>query len=87
MLWRPTSSVAQFCHVVVATWLSKTMKIVAKIAAHVWHYPLTEIYGWAERRRQRQALASLIESSDHLLRDVGLTREEARREAAKPFWR
>lgn len=39
---------------------------------------------WIERRRQRRALAAL---DDHLLRDLGISREEAERESAKPFWR
>ena len=39
---------------------------------------------WIERARQRQALASL---SDHELRDIGITRVDAAREADKPFWR
>jgi uncharacterized protein YjiS (DUF1127 family) len=38
---------------------------------------------WMARRRQRRALAEL---DAHLLRDVGLTAEQARREAAKWFW-
>lgn len=37
----------------------------------------------AARHEARQALARL---DDRLLADVGLTREQARREAAKPFW-
>ena len=39
---------------------------------------------WLERSRQRRALARL---DDHLLRDIGLTREEVRRECANPFWK
>lgn len=39
---------------------------------------------WAERRRSRRALAEL---SDMQLRDIGLTRDQADREAEKPFWR
>ena len=35
-----------------------------------------------ERWRQRQALLDL---DDHLLRDIGITREQAEREALKPF--
>jgi uncharacterized protein YjiS (DUF1127 family) len=38
---------------------------------------------WYLRTRQRQAL---VELDEHLLRDCGLTREQARREADKPFW-
>jgi uncharacterized protein YjiS (DUF1127 family) len=41
---------------------------------------------WAERRGQRRALAELARLP-HLLDDVGLTRAQALREAAKPFWR
>jgi uncharacterized protein YjiS (DUF1127 family) len=42
---------------------------------------------WLDRWRQRRALRDLAEQNDYLLGDVGLTREEALREAAKPFWR
>lgn len=35
------------------------------------------------RRRDRKRLAHL---DAHLLRDIGLDAQEARREAAKPFW-
>jgi uncharacterized protein YjiS (DUF1127 family) len=37
----------------------------------------------AERRRTRQALMSL---NDHQLRDIGVTRDEAMREASRPMW-
>ena len=36
------------------------------------------------RRRQRLALAQLDE---RLLRDIGITREQARAESEKPIWR
>jgi uncharacterized protein YjiS (DUF1127 family) len=28
----------------------------------------------------------LLKLDDHLLRDIGVTRAQARREASKPFW-
>ena len=37
-----------------------------------------------ERWHQRQDLRGL---DDHLLRDIGITREQARHETGKPFWR
>ena len=37
-----------------------------------------------ERNRQRRSLAEL---DDRLLRDIGLTRADARRECEKPRWR
>ena len=45
---------------------------------------LTLIAGWIERAGQRRSLAAL---DDHTLRDIGITRVEAMREAEKPFWR
>lgn len=41
---------------------------------------------WRTRARSRAELARLAEEP-RLLADVGLTREVALREAAKPFWR
>jgi uncharacterized protein YjiS (DUF1127 family) len=42
---------------------------------------------WIARSRQRRALGELAERNDRLLEDIGVTRAEALREAAKPFWR
>jgi uncharacterized protein YjiS (DUF1127 family) len=39
---------------------------------------------WYERSRQRRRLARLDE---HLLRDIGVDRLVAMKEASKPFWR
>jgi uncharacterized protein YjiS (DUF1127 family) len=39
---------------------------------------------WHDRARERRAL---MELSDHMLRDIGISRAEAQGEAAKPFWR
>ena len=41
---------------------------------------------WAARRGQRRTLGELADET-HLLDDIGLTRAQALREAAKPFWR
>ena len=46
----------------------------------------TTIQVWIERSRQRRELGELADRKDHLLADIGLSVEEARREAAKPFW-
>ncbi len=45
---------------------------------------LGEAETWFERRRQRR---SLLELSDHMLKDIGVTRSEAFQEGRKPFWR
>ena len=44
---------------------------------------------WVARSRQRRALREIAERNDdrHLLKDIGLSQEEAFREADKPFWR
>jgi uncharacterized protein YjiS (DUF1127 family) len=52
-------------------------------AAALAREAMTAILSCADRRRQRHALAEL---DDHLLRDIGLTRYQARIEARKPFW-
>jgi uncharacterized protein YjiS (DUF1127 family) len=43
---------------------------------------------WIARSQQRRALRELAECSDrgHLLDDIGLTPEDARRASAKWFW-
>ena len=41
---------------------------------------------WNARSRQRYDLRLLAERDDYLLRDIGLSQDEAFREAAKPFW-
>ena len=43
-------------------------------------------WSFLDRPFQRLALRE-IANDPHLLRDLGLTREQALREAAKPFWR
>jgi uncharacterized protein YjiS (DUF1127 family) len=42
------------------------------------------VLNWRTRSRDRQFL---LELDDRALRDIGLTRAEAYREATKPFWR
>jgi uncharacterized protein YjiS (DUF1127 family) len=38
---------------------------------------------WLQRRRQRKAL---LELSDHVLKDIGISRNQAFQEGRKPFW-
>jgi uncharacterized protein YjiS (DUF1127 family) len=44
------------------------------------------IRAWFERMRRRRTLDRLADLDDHLLKDIGLSREEAVRESAKRFW-
>ena len=44
----------------------------------------TLLLTWQQRARDRRQLQSL---SDHMLRDIGLTRADVFAEASKPFWR
>lgn len=42
---------------------------------------------WIMRSRQRRALREIAEGNDfHLLKDIGISQEEAFHEADKPFW-
>ena len=49
----------------------------------IWRRAIGWFSATLERRRQRRALAEL---DDHLLKDIGLSRDEARRESRKPLW-
>ena len=43
---------------------------------------------WFARSRQRRALREIAQRNDfHLLKDIGVSQEEALGEADKPFWR
>ncbi len=42
---------------------------------------------WIVRSQQRRTLIELVEQDDRMLRDIGVSRDAAHREAAKPFWR
>jgi uncharacterized protein YjiS (DUF1127 family) len=52
-------------------------------APHLWRV-VDLLLIWQERARDRRQLQSL---SDHMLRDIGLTRADVFAEASKPFWR
>ena len=45
------------------------------------------IQRWVARSQQRRALREIAERNHHLLKDIGVSQEEAFREADKPFWR
>jgi uncharacterized protein YjiS (DUF1127 family) len=44
---------------------------------------LARFFRWMDRQRQRRLLAEL---DDHLLKDIGISREQAMQAAAKWFW-
>ncbi|MBA1204058.1 DUF1127 domain-containing protein [Pseudomonas capeferrum] len=42
---------------------------------------------WSWMMQRRRTRSVLLQLDDAQLRDVGLTREQARQEGGKPFWR
>jgi len=56
---------------------------VSSSSASGW---LRTLESWIDRSRQRRQLGELAELNDYLLKDIGVSREEAMREAEKPFW-
>ena len=44
---------------------------------------ITTLLRWHELARQRRALMGM---DDHMLKDIGLSRADALREAERPFW-
>jgi uncharacterized protein YjiS (DUF1127 family) len=51
-----------------------------------WLGPLNWLLARSEIKRQRAALSDIADNP-HLLKDLGLTREEALEHANRPFWR
>ena len=51
--------------------------------APAWRTSSLRLLDWQELARQRRALAAL---DDHMLKDIGLSRADARQEAERPFW-
>lgn len=71
---------AAFADTLPAQWPAQT---VAEPATH-WLVDVSSVLArWVDASRSRQTLEELDE---HLLRDIGLTRDEARRESHKFFW-
>lgn len=52
--------------------------LLPAVSRHGW-------LSWLDRQHERKALREIVDDP-HLLKDLGLSREEALREAAKPFW-
>jgi uncharacterized protein YjiS (DUF1127 family) len=42
---------------------------------------------WRRRRAYRRDLKRLLHVGEHMIRDIGLTPDDARRQIDKPFWR
>jgi uncharacterized protein YjiS (DUF1127 family) len=55
---------------------------VARVRAALSHGVLA-LLRWQELAEQRRALATM---DDYMLKDIGLSRADARREALRPFW-
>ncbi|MEM0948198.1 MAG: DUF1127 domain-containing protein [Pseudomonadota bacterium] len=52
---------------------------------HVWRFP--DIHARLRKAvRVRQQRTALRELDDHLLRDIGVTRQQARKEGQRGFW-
>ena len=78
-LFSAVGALATPLHGVREPWLSQTWRALNAAALHAVDTILT----WQERARMRHQLLML---DDRLLRDIGITRVEARNEAEKPFW-
>ena len=49
--------------------------------------PQSLLVTWRERIRVRWKLAQMAQENPHLLKDIGLTKQQVETEIAKPFWR
>jgi uncharacterized protein YjiS (DUF1127 family) len=65
-------------------WLEPNKYRSQAALAIAWRRGWALVACWRDRARQRQLLAAL---DDRALADIAVTRLEAARECAKPFWR
>jgi uncharacterized protein YjiS (DUF1127 family) len=65
-------------------WTAVPVVLIRPSRPSKWRSAATLIALWGRRIAQRRALAEL---DGRGLRDIGITRTDAMREAAKPFWR
>jgi len=65
-------------------WLNDGKKLIAREFNRVPAVIAATVRVWRRRDCARSSLRSMDE---HLLRDIGFTPDQARREAQKPFWR
>jgi uncharacterized protein YjiS (DUF1127 family) len=64
-----------------------TVRVTERAISRVCHCCRT-IACWFRRSRQRRALREIAESDGEcLLKDIGVSRQDALREASKRFWR
>jgi uncharacterized protein YjiS (DUF1127 family) len=47
----------------------------------------TTVSAWIARHRYRRDLVRQLELGNHLIEDIGLSREQVLSEITKPFWR
>ncbi len=64
--------------------LSQHLPTCEKIEMLNYHSVKRRVLYWKAVSRQRKQLAKL---DDHLLADIGLSREQVQVEVSKPFWR
>lgn len=63
---------------------SARLQLPARVISVLLRRPFAILLDGLERARQRRALASL---SDTMLKDIGLSRRDVRRECRRPLWR
>jgi uncharacterized protein YjiS (DUF1127 family) len=62
----------------------KALRAIAGTPARILLKMFDACFSWVEVSRQRHALLAL---SDHMLKDIGISRSQAHFEGSKPFWR
>ena len=81
-------------NIMVQGWAQTPVRAPGRYARHQQEHSSSAFIGrlrivrlWIARSEQRRALGELAEQDERILRDIGVSREAARGEAAKPFWR
>lgn len=81
---RPTGLSATLAAAPTAAQAPLTASVVVAAVLRAGWTLVERLFSWNERWHQRQSLMTL---DDHLLKDIGVSRLDALREAHKPVWR
>jgi uncharacterized protein YjiS (DUF1127 family) len=85
---------AKMPNIMAQGWARTPSQAPGRYALHQQEHSSSAFVGWLKimrlwiaRSEQRRTLGELAEQDERMLRDIGVSREAAQGEVAKPFWR
>ncbi len=79
-----TCTTSTLSHPIAVQQIFSPIATLVTALVNLWERMIVTVYTWQQRVDKRKHLRAL---DDQLLSDIGMSRREADREIAKPFWR